>query len=675
MTNPHGPALPQILTDGTDVTAHADVLVIGGGPAGCWAAIAAADGGLASSSSTRATAGTSRRDRASGVGVWYVPPQADAREAAMASREQMGGYLADRDWMDRVLDETYAQRRAAWPTGATPSRSRTTAASRGRACRAPSTCVACAAGSRAGVKILDHSPALELLRRRRRSGRRRRRACAARRAARGPSAPASTSSPPAAARSSAAALGCDVLTGDGHLLAAEAGARAVRHGVLERLRDLRRRSRSVTKTAFYHWATFLLRGRPGDRRRGSASRARSIARTLHERARSTRSSTAPTTELRPQLRARAAELLPAVRPRGHRPVHRALRGHAAPRRHGARHRRPADRRRALRDVGARAVRGGRRATRELICGGFTGGGSHNAAWAISSGTWAGRGAAAHARRSRATDAPVPVGGVGLRPASTATDDLDLAGARARRPGRGAPVRQELLPHRRRAATPRAPGSTACGAQARAHAPARRRRTSCAPAKRRRCSRHARWMYASGAHRTRDARDAQAPRPSAPRTRRSTTGCWSAGWTSSRSRSIRRGRRRRPTRSRHDRGRQRVALHRLRRLRRASARPTSSSADPTGCPSSPARTTARPASCARPVCPEDALFVAPLVEPATPGSFLRDEEELIRRDLLGSYRRQLGWGDGQEPTAARDTTTTVLAAFHGPQPPRLREHGG
>ena len=29
------------------------------------------------------------------------------------------------------------------------------------------------------------------------------------------------------------------------------------------------------------------------------------------------------------------------------------------------------------------------ATRELICGGFTGGGSHNAAWAISSGCWSG----------------------------------------------------------------------------------------------------------------------------------------------------------------------------------------------------------------------------------------------------------------------------------------------
>ncbi|MEP0917104.1 hypothetical protein NC981_09760 [Leptolyngbya sp. DQ-M1] len=37
------------------------------------------------------------------------------------------------------------------------------------------------------------------------------------------------------------------------------------------------------------------------------------------------------------------------------------------------------------------------ATRELICGGFTGGGSHNAAWPISSGRWAGEAAADYAR--------------------------------------------------------------------------------------------------------------------------------------------------------------------------------------------------------------------------------------------------------------------------------------
>jgi succinate dehydrogenase/fumarate reductase flavoprotein subunit len=40
------------------------------------------------------------------------------------------------------------------------------------------------------------------------------------------------------------------------------------------------------------------------------------------------------------------------------------------------------------------------ATRELICGGFTGGGSHNAAWAMSSGYWAGSGSADYALRSR-----------------------------------------------------------------------------------------------------------------------------------------------------------------------------------------------------------------------------------------------------------------------------------
>lgn len=61
------------------------------------------------------------------------------------------------------------------------------------------------------------------------------------------------------------------------------------------------------------------------------------------------------------------------------------------------------------------------ATRELICSGFTGGGSHNAAWAISSGIWAGRGAARHARSlgvRAATRRLVAAGGAGLRPTGT-----------------------------------------------------------------------------------------------------------------------------------------------------------------------------------------------------------------------------------------------------------------
>jgi NAD-dependent dihydropyrimidine dehydrogenase PreA subunit len=69
------------------------------------------------------------------------------------------------------------------------------------------------------------------------------------------------------------------------------------------------------------------------------------------------------------------------------------------------------------------------------------------------------------------------------------------------------------------------------------------------------------------------------------------------------------------------------------------------------------------------CPVDALFVAPLKEPAAAGSPYRDEDELIRRDLLGSYRRELGWGEGRTSTTLLDPTTDLLKAFHGPQPPR------
>ncbi|GID93739.1 ferredoxin [Amorphoplanes digitatis] len=50
------------------------------------------------------------------------------------------------------------------------------------------------------------------------------------------------------------------------------------------------------------------------------------------------------------------------------------------------------------------------------------------------------------------------------------------------------------------------------------------------------------------------------------------------------------------------------------------------------------------------CPADALFVAPLTHPAPPGSPFRDEEHVTRTGLLGSYRRELGWGRGRKPGA-------------------------
>jgi ferredoxin len=46
------------------------------------------------------------------------------------------------------------------------------------------------------------------------------------------------------------------------------------------------------------------------------------------------------------------------------------------------------------------------------------------------------------------------------------------------------------------------------------------------------------------------------------------------------------------------------------------------------------------------CPTDALFVAPQVAPVAADSPYRDEQWLTERDLLGSYRRELGWDKGR-----------------------------
>lgn len=84
-----------------------DVLVIGGGPAGTWAALRARRAGADVVLVDKGYCGTSGATAPSGTGVWYVAPDRSAREQAKASREALGGYLADHRWMDRVLDQTY----------------------------------------------------------------------------------------------------------------------------------------------------------------------------------------------------------------------------------------------------------------------------------------------------------------------------------------------------------------------------------------------------------------------------------------------------------------------------------------------------------------------------------------------------------------------------------------
>jgi succinate dehydrogenase/fumarate reductase flavoprotein subunit len=152
---------PRLSTD--VLSLEADVLVLGGGPAGTWAAWASANAGGRVILADKGYCGTSGATAPSGTGVWYVPPDEAAREEARASREAMGGYLADRAWMDRVLDQTCenVDRLAAWGY---PFPTDDAGEAQKRSLQGPEYMRLMRRRVKAaGVTILDHSPALELL--------------------------------------------------------------------------------------------------------------------------------------------------------------------------------------------------------------------------------------------------------------------------------------------------------------------------------------------------------------------------------------------------------------------------------------------------------------------------------------------------------------------------------
>ena len=53
------------------------------------------------------------------------------------------------------------------------------------------------------------------------------------------------------------------------------------------------------------------------------------------------------------------------------------------------------------------------------------------------------------------------------------------------------------------------------------------------------------------------------------------------------------------------------------------------------------------------CPVDALFVAPLAQPADPDSIFVDEDRLLSAGRFGEYREWIGWGHGRKPGSLRD----------------------
>jgi succinate dehydrogenase/fumarate reductase flavoprotein subunit len=390
----------------------ADVLVIGGGPAGSWAAWSAAKRGADVILVDKGYCGSSGATAPSGTGVWIIPPNQDDREKAKAQREALGGYLSDHDWMDRVLDRTWRNMDLVESWGYPFPRADGAAVRRGL--QGPEYMkLMRKVARRAGVEILDHSPALELLVDR--DG-----------AVAGARGVQRQEDRPWTVRAGAVviatggcaflskALGCNNNTGDGYLFAAEAGGELSGMEFSSQF-AVSTAFGSVTKTAHYSWAVFT--NEAGDDlnavKDGHYS-ASTIGRALLNGPVYAQLSKA---RERPEVQAflRYAQpnfFLPldrsGINPFTQRfPVTLTLEGTVR----GTGGIRITDSTCASTVPGLFAA--GDAATRELICGGFTGGGSHNAAWAMSSGSWAGEGAAEHALALGASAVTRDVSGAGF----------------------------------------------------------------------------------------------------------------------------------------------------------------------------------------------------------------------------------------------------------------------
>jgi succinate dehydrogenase/fumarate reductase flavoprotein subunit len=140
---------------------HVDVLVLGGGPAGTWAATSASAKGAKVLLADKGFCGTSGATAPSGTRVWIVDPI--SRERVKSLRLIRGEHLNSNEWMESVLHQTYnnIKRLDAWgyPFPIHDNQSKIFDSLQGpEYMRVMRKCV-----KKYGATILDHSPALGLL--------------------------------------------------------------------------------------------------------------------------------------------------------------------------------------------------------------------------------------------------------------------------------------------------------------------------------------------------------------------------------------------------------------------------------------------------------------------------------------------------------------------------------
>jgi succinate dehydrogenase/fumarate reductase flavoprotein subunit len=411
----------------------ADVLILGGGPAGAWAALAAAERGAKVVLAEKGFVGTGGATAAGNTGVIYGAPLSAARVATIRRRLDVAQGLADQTHIERVVDEAYQQLNALADWGYPFPNSDDGQSYRGTL-RGPDY-LRFMRGRlrRAGVLVLDQSPALELL--------------MSDGAVAGAAGINRLTQQPWIVRAGAVvmatggcafmsnALGTNGLTGDGLLLAAEAGA--IFSGMeFTGQFGIAPAFASVTKGLLYFWATFS--DCDGNELRRVGDRYEFVARHLLD---------GPVYAVIDKASPRMREAMRRGQPNMFLPFDRQgidpfkQRFEITLRHEGT-----------VRGVGglvideacATTVPGlfaaGDAAAREDLIGAATGGGGPNATWAIASGVWSGRSAAAIARklgRAQSRHA-TPAGGVALRPSSKADTTITAADLIA-------VVRQEILP--------------------------------------------------------------------------------------------------------------------------------------------------------------------------------------------------------------------------------------
>lgn len=391
-----------------------DVLIIGGGMAACWSALSAARAGAQVVLVDKGYVGTSGVTATGGPGHWWVPPEGNARAEAIEKRFTAGCGLADRGWMERIIDTTWRT----LPTLSTYYRFDVNDQGQTvyQALRGPEYLRALRrAVLDAGVTILDQSPALELLVHDDGS-------IAGARGVRRQRNQAWTVRAGAVVLATGGCaflsglMGSNTNTGDGYLMAVEAGAElsgmefSNHYSISPRWNS--------TRVLIYAYARYFdVHGRELD---VMPSQPHVLARAMREGPVYADLKDAPERlrQLLPQIQ--PATALPFVR-KGIDPFHERfeVKLFAEGTIRGTGGLRIVDEQCQTRVSGLFAA--GDAATRELIAGATSGGGSPNSAWALTSGLYAGAGAAklarANGRRAEAT--PVALGEVGLRPVQRA----------------------------------------------------------------------------------------------------------------------------------------------------------------------------------------------------------------------------------------------------------------